>query len=118
MLTQLTFPLLEQILDESCIGKITKEACITQISIDSRQLLHPEQTLFVALKGAKADGITFVASLIEAGVRCFLVDKNAVLHASWLEKACFLPVGDTRAALQSLASYQGGICQTHRRHHR
>jgi alanine racemase len=108
MLTQLTFPLLEQILGESCIGKITKEAYITQISIDSRQLLHPEQTLFVALKGAKADGITFVDSLIEAGVRCFLVDINAAVHASWLEKACFIPVSDTRAALQSLASYQRG----------
>jgi len=108
MLTQLTFPLLEQILGESCIGKITKEAYITQISIDSRQLLHPEQTLFVALKGAKADGISFVDSLIEAGVLCFLVDINAAVHASWLEKACFIPVSDTRAALQSLASYQRG----------
>ena len=62
----------------------------------------------MALKGAKADGITFVDSLIEAGIRCFLVDKNASLPASWLEKACFIPVSDTRAALQSLASFQRG----------
>jgi Alr-MurF fusion protein len=105
MLTSLTLPLLEQILGSKGLGKAPGQE-ITQISIDSRQVLHPEQTLFVALKGAKADGITFVASLIEAGVRCFLVDKNAALPASWLEKACFIPVNDTRAALQSLASYQ------------
>jgi alanine racemase len=105
MLTPFTLPLLEQILGSKGLGKAPGQG-ITQISIDSRQVLHPEQTLFVALKGAKADGITFVASLIEAGVRSFLVDKNAVLPASWLEKACFIPVSDTRAALQSLASYQ------------
>ncbi len=105
MLTPLTLPLLEQILGSKGLGKVPGQG-IAQISIDSRQVLHPEQTLFVALKGAKADGITFVASLIEAGVRSFLVDKNAILPASWLETACFFPVSDTRAALQALAAYQ------------
>ena len=105
MLTPLTLPLLEQILGSKGLGKVPGQG-IAQISIDSRQVLHPEQTLFVALKGAKADGITFVASLIEAGVRSFLVDKNATLPASWLETACFIPVSDTRAALQALAAYQ------------
>jgi alanine racemase len=105
MLTPLTLPLLEQILGSKGLGKVPGQG-IAQISIDSRQVLHPEQTLFVALKGAKADGITFVASLIEAGVRSFLVDKNAAIPASWLEKACFIPVSDTRAALQALAAYQ------------
>ena len=107
MLTPLTLPLLEQILGSRGLGLALSQG-ITQISIDSRQVLHPEQTLFVALKGAKADGITFVDSLIGAGIRCFLVDKNAALPASWLEKACFIPVSDTRAALQSLASFQRG----------
>jgi alanine racemase len=105
MLTPLTLPLLEQILGSKGLGKVPGQG-IAQISIDSRQVLHPEQTLFVALKGAKADGITFVASLIEAGVRSFLVDKNAAIPASWLKKACFIPVIDTRAALQALAAYQ------------
>lgn len=107
MLVPLTLPLLEQILGSKGLGLAPSQG-ITQISIDSRQVLHPEQTLFVALKGAKADGITFVDSLIEAGIRCFLVAKNASLPASWLEKACFIPVSDTRAALQSLASFQRG----------
>ena len=107
MLTPFTVPLLEQILGSKGLGLAFSQG-ISQISIDSRQVLHPEQTLFVALKGAKADGINFVDSLIEAGVRCFLVAKNAALPASWLEKACFIPVSDTRAALQSLASFQRG----------
>ena len=100
MLVPFTVPRLEQILGSKGLGLAPNQG-ITQISIDSRQVLHPEQTLFVALKGAKADGITFVDSLIEAGIRCFLVAKNASLPASWLEKACFIPVSDTRAALQS-----------------
>ena len=107
MLAPLTLPQLEQILGSKGLGLALSQG-ITQISIDSRQVLHAEQTLFVALKGAKANGITFVDSLIEAGVGCFLVDKNAALPDSWLEKACFIPVSDTRAALQSLASYQRG----------
>ena len=107
MLTPFTVPLLEQILGSKGLGLAFSQG-ISQISIDSRQVLHPEQTLFVALKGAKADGITYVDSLIKAGVRCFLVAQNAALHASWLEKACFIPVSDTRAALQSLASFQRG----------
>ncbi len=107
MLTPFTVPLLEQILGSKGLGLAFSQG-ISQISIDSRQVLHPEQTLFVALKGAKADGITYVDSLIKAGVRCFLVAQNAALHASWLEKACFIQVSDTRAALQSLASFQRG----------
>ena len=59
MLTNLTRSLLEQITEGRGQGKDPGQA-ITQISIDSRQVLHPEQTLFIALKGAKADGISFI----------------------------------------------------------
>jgi alanine racemase len=105
MLTSFTRSLLEQITGGKGTGKDSGQA-ITQISIDSRQVLHPEQTLFVALKGAKADGISFVAELLNVGVSYFLVDENATIPSSWLEKGNFIQVKDTRAALQSLAAYQ------------
>ena len=105
MLSVLTRSHLEQITGSEGQGKDPGQP-ITQISIDSRQVLHPEQTLFVALKGAKADGISFVPELLEVGVAYFLVDDQASIPSSWLEKGCFIQVKDTRAALQSLASYQ------------
>lgn len=105
MLTPLTRSLLEQILGSKGLGKDPGQA-VAQISIDSRQVLHPEQTLFVALKGAKADGISFVPELLEVGVPFFLVAQQASIPSYWLEKGFFIQVKDTRAALQALASYQ------------
>ena len=105
MLAILTRTLIEQITGATGLGKDPGQA-IAQISIDSRQVLHPEQTLFVALKGAKADGISFIPELLEVGVAYFLVDVQASIPSSWLEKGCFIQVKDTRVALQSLASYQ------------
>jgi len=105
MLAILTRTLIEQITGATGLGKDPGQA-IAQISIDSRQVLHPEQTLFVALKGAKADGISFIPELLEVGVAYFLVDVQASIPSSWLEKGYFIQVKDTRVALQSLASYQ------------
>lgn len=105
MLSVLTRSHLEQITGGKGLGKEPGQP-ITQISIDSRQVLHPEQTLFVALKGAKADGISFVSELLDLGVACFLVDEKAKIPSSWLEKGFFIQVNDTRAALQALAFYQ------------
>jgi hypothetical protein len=105
MLAILTRSHLEQITGGTGLGKDPGQP-IAQISIDSRQVLHPEQTLFVALKGAKADGIAFVSELLDLGVAYFLVDQQASIPSSWLEKGYFIQVKDTRTALQSLASYQ------------
>ena len=105
MLTVLTQSLLEQITGGKGLGKDMSQP-IAQISIDSRQILHPEQTLFVALKGAKADGIAFVSELLDLGVAYFLVDQQASIPSLWLKKGYFIKVKDTRTALQSLASYQ------------
>ncbi len=87
MLAILTRTLVEQITGGTGLGKDPSQA-IAQISIDSRQVLHPEQTLFVALKGAKADGISFVSELLDLGVAYFLVDVQA-----------FLPHGSKRGIL-------------------
>lgn len=105
MLTPFTRSLLEQLTGGRGQGKVPDQA-VAQISIDSRQVLQPEQTLFVALKGAKADGISFIPELLEVGVSYFLVNDQASISSSWLEKGYFIRVKDTRVALQALASYQ------------
>ncbi|SFU08122.1 alanine racemase [Algoriphagus locisalis] len=84
-----------------------EELLISQTAIDSRQILHPEKTLFVALRGAKADGADFIPQLIDLGVKTFLV------HQDFEEKAfpdlCFIKVSDTRRALQLLAKFQRSL---------
>ena len=76
---------------------------LTRVSIDSRQILNPTQTLFVALKGAKADGAKFIPQLIEEGVQVFLVSESFQIQN---KETCYIAVKDTRKALQSLAKYQ------------
>lgn len=76
---------------------------ISQVAIDSRQIIHPSRSLFVALKGAKADGTVFISQLFELGVRCFLVPKN---YKPKEDTGSYVAVEDTRAALQELAEFQ------------
>ena len=66
---------------------------LTRVSIDSRQILNPTQTLFVALKGAKADGAKFIPQLIEEGVQVFLVSESFQIQN---KETCYIAVKDTR----------------------
>jgi alanine racemase len=76
---------------------------ISRVSIDSRQILQPEATLFVALKGAKADGATFIPQLVNEGIACFLVHERFQLED---QKIALIEVPDTKIALQKLAAFQ------------
>lgn len=108
MLTPLSIRQLEEITGGVSRG-IIHEHRATQISIDSRQILHPEQTLFIALKGAKADGASFIPQLLEEGVRTFLVQEKSTLPEQWLSRGSFIEVEDPRRALQQIAAYQRNL---------
>lgn len=105
MLTPLSIDQVKAITAGEIRGKITQNP-ITQISIDSRQILHPEQTLFVALRGAKADGADFIPELIGQGIRLFLVHQDWQEEKVLSDQAAFILVADTRKALQEIARYQ------------
>ncbi|MFC5626787.1 bifunctional UDP-N-acetylmuramoyl-tripeptide:D-alanyl-D-alanine ligase/alanine racemase [Algoriphagus winogradskyi] len=83
------------------------ELFISQIAIDSRQILHPEKTLFVALRGAKADGADFIPQLAEFGVKTFLVHHD--FDENVFPDICIIKVADTRRALQLLAKYERSL---------
>lgn len=108
MLTPLSIRQLEEITGGVSRG-IIHEHRATQISIDSRQILHPEQTLFIALKGAKADGASFIPQLLEEGVMTFLVQEKSTLPEQWLSRGSFIEVEDPRRALQQIAAYQRNL---------
>ncbi|GMQ30056.1 bifunctional UDP-N-acetylmuramoyl-tripeptide:D-alanyl-D-alanine ligase/alanine racemase [Algoriphagus confluentis] len=88
---------------------VSADAEFSQISIDSRQILQPFKTLFVALRGAKADGANFIPILIKQGVQHFLVHEDFDTSEQMLSQALFILVKDTKVALQQLAAYQRSL---------
>lgn len=67
---------------------------ISDIKIDSRKLEKGD--MFVAVKGVKSDGHTFIQSAIETGVSCVVVDKAAHIVN---DDVLVIEVENTREAL-------------------
>ena len=78
------------------------ERKISDLLIDSRHLMDPNQALFFALQSHRNDGHKYIEELYEKGVRAFVVKQRP--EASCPE-AAFIVVADTLKALQALASY-------------
>lgn len=79
---------------------------IRKIAIDSRQISNPQETLFVALKGAKVDGQSFIPHLVKEGVSTFLVHKGFDVYPFSDEEVSFIEVADTREGLQKIALFE------------
>ena len=84
---------------------------ISHLLTDSRQLgSEPEATLFFALKTAKNDGARYIPSLVERGVRCYVLESLDNLDGlDGLDNRLFLLVEDSLAALQQLAAYKRSL---------
>jgi alanine racemase len=108
MLSELTIAQLVEITGGETL-RCDYSGTVSHISIDSRQIIQPEQTLFVALRGAKADGADYIPVLIEDGVRCFLVHHEWKAQAGLEGKVAFVRVANTRDALQAIAAYQRSL---------
>lgn len=74
---------------------------IQAISIDSRSLYLPEETLFFALVGDRHDAHQYIPDLYQKGVRAFVVNQEYQV-AEEFDDANFVIVEDTLAALQLL----------------
>lgn len=77
---------------------------VEKLLIDSRSLIEPEGTLFIALKTDKNDGHRYIGELYQKGVRLFMVDNNFKDFVSYKD-ALFFAVPDTLKAMQNLASW-------------
>lgn len=73
---------------------------VERILFDSRQYSAGSPLVFFALRGPHHNGHHHIAELYRKGLRVFVVDD---VWPSELEDAVFLPVQDSRAALQGLA---------------
>ena len=75
---------------------------ISELSIDSRAIDHPEKALFIALKTPVRDGHDFIKDAYAAGVRNFLVAQS--IDTTGLSKSNIIYVKDTLGALQQIAA--------------
>jgi alanine racemase len=80
-----------------------KELVIKEVSIDTRTLISPTNSIFFALPGEMNDGHNFIDSAHSKGVRNFVI-KN-VEQANKYPDSNFFLVDDVLDALQMLASY-------------
>lgn len=77
------------------------ELTVTDISFDTRKLVSPRNSIFIALKTARNDGHNYIAESFRKGVRAFLVQKDYRQEID----ASFISVEDPLLALQRLAQY-------------
>lgn len=78
------------------------ESVIRFLTVDSRRIVLPEQTLFFALQTSRRDGHSFIAELYDAGVRNFVVQTT--FDTSKYNGANFFFVENTLKALQHVAA--------------
>lgn len=79
----------------------TDDTKITDILIDSRKLISPEGTLFIAIKTKKNDGHKYIHSLYQRGMRNFLVSSLPEESEGYLNSN-FILVENTMVALHHL----------------
>ena len=84
---------------------------IRHLLIDSRLLgSEPEATLFFALKTEKNDGAKYIPTLIDKGVRCFvLTQEQYTANEFKIHNSKFIIVQSVLHALQSLAAYKRSL---------
>ena len=73
------------------------------IVFDSRKVINAGRSLFFAITGKRNDGHKYIAELINAGVRNFVISDEAFIPPS-SDIANFIVVENTMTALQQLAS--------------
>ena len=84
---------------------------IRHLLTDSRLLgSEPEATLFFALKTEKNDGAKYIPTLIDKGVRCFvLTQEQYTANEFKIHNSKFIIVQSVLHALQSLAAYKRSL---------
>ncbi len=91
-----------------CKGKLKSKnilfSKVSYISLDSRKISYPEETVFFAIKSKLRDANLFLENIFQKGVRNIVTDDVTIKPAQF--PGCnILLVGNTMDAFQSLAIY-------------
>lgn len=93
-----------QIIKGEWVLKNVKAPVANFISLDSRRIIFPKETIFFALQSKLQNGHHFIQSLYEKGVRNFVIaDKN--FNLSLIPLANVIRCANTVKALQRLAIF-------------
>lgn len=84
-----------------CYGDINGSFLIEQVLYDSRIIVSPNSSIFIALKGVSRDGHSYIKYLYDQGVHCFLVEEG--FDSSEYLSGCFIEVKNPLKALQAWA---------------
>jgi len=95
-----------QIIDGKIATSVDHE--IKYLSIDSRTIASPKETLFFALVGDRHNGHYYLTDLYKYGVRCFVVNATPTNKELFLE-AAFIIVNNTLTALQQLCAFHRNL---------
>ncbi len=80
-----------------------EEATVEHLLLDSRQVIFPASSLFIALQGRRFDGHQFLQELYNSGIRHFLVSQKTDVKP--FPSANFILVKNTHEALHRLATW-------------
>jgi len=78
------------------------ESSIEHLLIDSRKIIFPESSVFIAIKGERNDGHAYIQDVYDAGVRNFIIETY---NYTSLINVNIIVVPNTLDALQHLAAY-------------
>jgi alanine racemase len=80
---------------------------IEHLLIDSRKIIYPESSVFIAIKGEHNDGHRYIQDVYDAGVRNFIVEQAfTIRHATHSNDINIVKVENGLVALQQIAAHQ------------
>ncbi len=77
------------------------DTIVKYLLLDSRKVIYPDESMFFAITGKNHDGHRYIANLITAGVKNFVVENPDYVS----EDANFIVVDNSLTALQKLAAF-------------
>ncbi len=77
---------------------------VNHLLIDSRKIIYPESSLFIAIKGEHNNGHKYLQDVYDSGVRNFLLQTGAYSYTDILPDTNVIEVENTLDALQLLAA--------------
>lgn len=95
---------LQNVLQAKVLSRSNDIPRVSQLCTDSRNFIPEQEVLFIALRGKRNDGHTYLEEIYEKGGRLFLI-SDSLYDEQKLPGAWVLLVPDTLKALQKIAAF-------------
>ncbi|TAK47087.1 MAG: bifunctional UDP-N-acetylmuramoyl-tripeptide:D-alanyl-D-alanine ligase/alanine racemase [Saprospiraceae bacterium] len=92
------------IMEGGFLNEPPQDAIIEHLLLDSRQVIFPASSVFIALRGRRYDGHEFLEDLYKSGVRNFVISQVPAPHSQF-PGANFILVKNTHEAFHRFAAF-------------